>query len=175
MTVASPRQRLLAVWVTAALIFGVLLAWAGSRETALDDPDPAYQRPGFLDAGDLPVPAPAVNARLPRMGRPAVVFFVAPGDADDLCVSLAETALGDVADLAVVVPSVNPPDCSEAASTADEGGELADGYRLRTPRGGGVPVGYAVVDAQRRIRYATLDPAVVDRLDEVRTVLDAAA
>lgn len=145
------------------------------RETPLDDPDPAYQRPGFLDIGDLPVAAPTLDGSLPRTGRPSVVFFVAADDAGDLCDSLELTALGDAADLAVVTPTGIGPACPAAAVIADDRGELTDGYQMRTPRGGGAPVGYAVVDAQRRIRYATLDPDVIGQLDEVRTIVDAVA
>lgn len=174
MTVPSLRRRLLALWVTSALGFGALLAWAGSRETPLDDPDPAYQRPGFLDADDLPAPAPPLDGRLPRAGRPSVVFFVMANNAGGLCTSLERTTLGDVADLAVVIPMATSADCPAAVLVTDEDGEVADGFKLRMPRGGGPPVGYAVVDAQQRIRYATLDPAVARQLDEVRTIVDAA-
>jgi hypothetical protein len=44
---------------------------------------------------------------------------------------------------------------------------------MRSPAAGGPPVGYAVVDAQSRIRYRTLDPTVTAELSEVRTILEA--
>jgi len=34
-------------------------------------------------------------------------------------------------------------------------------------------MGYAVVDAHGLIRYRTLDPAVADELDEVKTIVGA--
>lgn len=38
---------------------------------------------------------------------------------------------------------------------------------MRTPNDGGQPVGYAIVDRSRQVRYATLDPAYLDHASEV--------
>jgi len=45
--------------------------------------------------------------------------------------------------------------------------------RHALPRRRRAPVGYAVVDAESRIRYRTLDPTVTAELSEVRTILEA--
>jgi alkyl hydroperoxide reductase subunit AhpC len=55
----------------------------------------------------------------------------------------------------------------------DPDGAVAKAYGMRVPRGGGPPVGYAVVDAAGAIRYRTLDPAVAERLREVGTIVSA--
>lgn len=57
----------------------------------------------------------------------------------------------------------------------DENGRLASRYGLRQPNDEGPPVDYAVVDEQRCIRYRTLDPALHEELDEVETIVEAAA
>ena len=164
---------LVVVWLGAAVGFGLLLAVARAAEGPLDDPDQAWQRPGFLDAGDLPVPAPAVGPGVAPSGRPTVVFFVRPGDLAELCRALAGTTLPGQAATAVVVAGSTAGRCAAAGAVADDpDGAIAEGYGMRHPRGGGPPVGYAVVDGAGAIRYRTLDPKVADQLDEVGTIVD---
>ena len=174
MTVAAVGQRrnkLLALWLGVAVLFGALLGVARATRTGLDDPDPAWQRPGFLDAGPLPQPAPRVTEDLPRPGRPAVVFFVRPEAIADLCHSLATYRLDESADLVMVVSGTGR--CEGVTTLEDPSGAAARAYGLRHPRNGATPVGYAVVDGQGRIRYRTLDPTVAQELDEVDTMLGA--
>lgn len=145
-----------------------------SRGGALDDPDPAWQRPGFLDAGELPAPAPNVAPNVPATTRPAVVFFARADGMEKLCRALAENRLAGRAAIALVVGGTPSGGCDAAAAVvADPEGDLAEAYGMRRPRDGGPPVGYAVVDAAGDIRYRTLDPAVADRLDEVATMVAA--
>jgi len=165
--------RPLAVWVAAAVGFGLLLAVARTAEGPLDDRDPAWQRPGFLDAGDLPVPAPP---GLPVPGRTTVVFFVLSDGGSELCQALEAATLAEKVATAVVVADATPGACGASADVvADADGVVADDYGMRRPRGGGPPVGYAVVDATGAIRYRTLDPEVADRLGEVGTIVAALA
>lgn len=168
---APARRRLLAVWIAAAVRFSALLAVARASESGLDDPDPAQQRPGFLDAGALPQPAPRLTAALPRSGRRAVAFFVRPDSVEDLCKSLSDDRKLKGADIAVVASG--PGECAAVTTVADPAGRLARDFGLRRPRSGGAPVGYAVIDRNGQIRYRTLDPTVADHLDEVRTILRA--
>lgn len=162
-------------WVGAAVGLGLLLALARAAEGPLDDPDQAWQRPGFLDAGDLPAPAPTVAAGVPAGGRPTVVFFVRAGDGlAELCQALAGSRLPAKAATVAVVAGSTPDRCTAAGAVlGDPDGAVADAYGIRRPRGGGPPVGYAVVDAAGAIRYRTLDPEVADRLDEVGTIVAA--
>ena len=146
----------------------------GAAEGPIDDPDPAWQRPGFLDAGDLPVPAPRVAPGVPAAGRPSVVFFPRAGGLGELCRALASTSLPQGAATAVVVAD-RPSRTSEAAGAVvgDRQAVFAEAYGMRRPRDGGPRVGYAVVDGAGAIRYRSLDPAVADHLLEVATIVRA--
>ncbi|MGI9120003.1 MAG: hypothetical protein ACR2G7_07780 [Acidimicrobiales bacterium] len=170
----SPSRRsLVSIWVLLAVTLGGLLAIAQAAEGPLDDPDPAYQRPGILDLGALPVRAPRVTAEVPAPGRAAVVFFVRPAQLAALCRALDRAPLHGDPGLVVVVAGPTAPCPSVGEVVADAGYRLASGYGMRQPRGGGPPVGYAVVDDAGQIRYLTLDPGVDDMLDEVDTILSA--
>ena len=173
----APRRSAVALvltWLGVAAGLGLLLALARAAEGPLDDPDPAWQRPGFLDAGELPVPAPGVLPGLPPPGRPAVVFFVRADGLGELCHSLATSGLRQKAALAVIVAEPASPSCEAAgAVVSDTEGAVAEAYGIRSPRGGGPPVGYAVVDQSGDIRYRTLDPEVADQLEEVSTIVAA--
>lgn len=160
-------------WLAVAVGIGLLLVLAEAVEGPLDDADPAYQRPGILDLGELPVPAPMVTDKIPIPSRAAVVFFVRPDQLGPLCDALGEIQLARQPDLAVVVAGPAGPCTADAAVVADPRAGLAEVYGLRPPQGGGAPVGYAVVDRAGMIRYRTLDPEVDDLLDEVDTVLRA--
>ncbi len=161
-------------WLGVAVGFGVLLAVARAAAGPLDDPDPAHQRPGLIDLGALPVPAPPVTDSLPAEGREAVVFFVRPAGLPPLCEALADADLDGEPDLVVVVAGPAAPCAADAGVVPDPQGRLADAYGLRPPADAGAPVGYAVVDQAGRIRYRTLDPEVEDLLGEVDTILRAA-
>jgi len=157
-----------------AVGFGVLLAVARASAGPLDDPDPAHQRPGQLDLGELPVPAPPVTEGIPAPGREAVVFFVRPAGLAPLCEALADADLDEESSLVAVVAGPGARCSAGVAVVADPQGRLADAYGLRRPADAGVPVGYAVVDEAGQIRYRTLDPEIEDLLGEVETILRAA-
>lgn len=164
----------MATWVGAAVGLGLLLALARAAEGPLDDPDQAWQRPGFLDAGGLPAAAPTVAPGVPAPNRPTVVFFVRADGLAELCHALAGSALPVRGTVAAVVDGSTSNRCSVARAVVDDPeGAVADAYGMRRPRGGGRPVGYAVVDGAGNIRYRTLDPEVADQLDEVVTIVAA--
>ncbi len=151
------------------MVFGALLVVAQAKQGPLDDPDPAEQRPGFLDADGLPIPAPTLTNGLPRSGHRAVVFFVRPQFSAELCRGIGHDRLGRRADVAVVVSG--PGQCPVATTVSDPAARLSHAYGLRRPRGGGAPVGYAVVDSRGQVRYRTLDPSVAQDLSEIDTIL----
>ncbi len=166
-------RRLVVVWLMVAVGFGALLIVARSTEGPLDDPDPAFQRPGLLDLGGLPRLAPAVTGDVPAPGSEAVVFFVRPDGLEALCDAVAGTELDGEPDLVAVVAGPAGSCAGDLSVMADPAGRLAEGYGLREPADGGPPVGYAVVDPAGQIRYRTLDPEVDDLLSEVDTILRA--
>lgn len=161
-------------WLVVAVGFGALLAVARAAAGPLDDPDPAHQRPGFLDLGELPVPAPPITEGIPAPGLEAVVFFVRPAGLAPLCEALADADLDGESSLVVVVAGAGARCAAGVAVVADPKGRLADAYGLRRPADTGAPVGYAVVDEAGQIRYRTLDPEIEDLLGEVETILRAA-
>jgi len=160
------RRALVSIWVAAAVGLGLLLAVASARGP-LDDPDPARQRPGFLDSGGATAPAVAAGVLLP--GRRGVVFFVRPGQIGPLCQALPASGLRSKASLAVAVSS--PADCPGQTTLVVDNGGLARRFGMPTPVDGGPPVGYALIDSAGRIRYRTLDPRGAGGLDEVATLL----
>lgn len=167
------RKSLILTWLAVAGVLGLLLVLAQTAEGPLDDSDPAFQRPGILDLGELPEPAAKVTETLPAPGRPSAVFFVRPDRLGPLCDALTEIELDRQPALAVVVSGPAGPCAGDAVVVADPHAHLAEAYGLRSPRDGGPPVGYAIVDGTGMIRYRTLDPEVDNLLDEVDTLLQA--
>lgn len=164
------RRSLATVWLAAAIASVLLLAIAGRLEGGRDDPDQAEQRVGFLDEDPLPIPAPPVAAGLPAAGRPTVVLFLRPDDAAGHCRDVSRSLSGSTALVAVLS---RPAACPGIPGVlVDPEGRTAAAYGMRVPADGGPPVGYAVVDAQTRVRYRTLDPNPAAHSREITTVLD---
>ncbi len=164
-----PRRALATVWLVAAVASAVLLTVASRLEGGRDDVDQAEQRVGFLDEGPLPIPAPPVASGLPASGRPTVVLFLRPDDADQECREVSRSVAASAAIVAVLSGSGA---CDEVAGVVvDPEGRTAAAYGMRVPADGGPPVGYAVVDAQSRVRYRTLDPHPAAHSGEIMTVL----
>ena len=164
------RRALVTVWLAAVIAMGAVLAVSQATRTPGDDVDPARQRPGILDLGPLPVAAPRLSATVPAPGQPTVIFF-AGSQAAELCAELPDADLDGVA---VVVVSADADACRQGALVLETSGrEAAEAFGLPSRRDGGVPVGYAIVDSEGRIRYRTLDPSVAGLLDEVTTMVEA--
>lgn len=135
---------------------------------ALDDRDPAYQRDGLLLNG--PVVDPEVVG-VEFGGRPVVLLFVRePPESADL--TRWATSVPDEADVYVVLPRPAPGDLPLPA-VVDPLNRLARVVDMPEPVDGGRPVGYAVVDSERVVRYATLDPSYLDNAFEVGTIVGA--
>ena len=166
---------LLIAGFAAAIPLGVALTIASLDRRPLEDPDLALQRPGFLDAHSSPFEAPHVTQTLPRPGERLVVFFVRPAEAAPLELALRNRKrFSPAASVAVVVSgSTSGRREGPAVWIPDPGSHLAAGFRMRLPRDGGPPVGYALVDTAGRVRYRTLDSTMAQRLEEVETMLRA--
>lgn len=124
----------------------------------LDDPDPARQRDGIVrDGPQLPVTLGGVRFG----GQLTVLLFerTAP-TGPNLQRWRAEVSHGGAVPVVCVAGSTG---CAELASRVG----------LATPTDGGAPVGYAVVDQVRRVRYATLDPAYLQNTFEVNVITRA--
>ena len=72
-----------------------------------------------------------------------------------------------------VVQRPDPAGPAEGAVVFDVPGALASAVHLPRPNDGGPGVGYAVVDASRTVRYATLDPSWRKNGFEVATIAGA--
>ena len=169
------RRLLVALWVAPVIVFGSLTAYSRLTSAPLADPDPAYQRPGFLDVIPAYAAAP-LGMNLPAPHTRSVVFFTRPQFESDLVGALTDDAtLQSAAHLVVVVcgPAVRAAaavSASIAVVTEGAGCPAAALYRMRTPRDGGAPVGYAIVDSAGVVHYSTLDPDVVNLLGEVEVM-----
>jgi hypothetical protein len=134
----------------------------------LDNPNPAFQRDGLLLDG------PVVDRKVAGVdfgGRPVVLLFVRePPDRG----ALADWAsnVPDRADVQVVVPRPTLTDLGLPV-VVDPLNRLAEQVGMPTPVDGGRPVGYAVVDSDRTVRYATLDPQYLRNGFEVSTIVGA--
>jgi len=168
------RRSLVAGWLASAILLGSLLVLAAQGRGPLDDPDPARQRPGLLDLGALPSPAPRVSAEVPAPGRAALVLFERVDRLAGLCEALGHHRFPRGAVVVLVVAGPGGRCTPGIAVVGDPTGALAAQFGLDRPRDGGAPVGYAVVDGPGDIRYRTLDPSVAAQLDEIDTILRAA-
>lgn len=124
----------------------------------LDDPDPAAQRDALLlDGPRLPPEVGGVSLG----DRPVVVLF----ERERPTGAKYSTWRADVADVDVEVAVV--VDGSPGAAA------LAAAVGIPTPVDGGFPIGYAVIDSARVVRYATLDPTYAQNAFEVEVIAGA--
>jgi hypothetical protein len=163
-----PAWAPLAWFVALAAVLSFVIVALVRPPGPLDDPDPAHQRDGLLLDG------PAVDEQVLGIdfgSRPVVLLFVRePPDPAELT-AWAQGA-PDTADLYVVLPrptSVELP----LPTVVDPLNELAGVVDMPQPVDGGRPVGYAVVDSDRVVRYATLDPVYLTNAFELETILGA--
>ncbi len=136
----------------------------------LDDPDPAHQRDGLLLSG------PVVDDEVVGIdvgGRPVVLLFVRtpPGPAE---LRTWATSIPEVVDAYVVLPQPTTADLP-LPTVVDPQGEFSHAVDMPQPVDGGRPVGYAVIDSERVVRYATLDPDYLTNGFEIETILGAVA
>ncbi len=163
---------LLSVWLATTAVLGAGLLTVHLNMSGLDDPDPAHQRPGFLDANPPRATAPAV----PGLGRPGtrtVVFFTRADRMPRLQQALAGPdgrALHRVAHVVVVQDTAGP---TSGGAIPDPQDVLSRSYQMRRPRDHGAPVGYAVVGPDGTIRYRTEDPEQGQHLSEALTMVEA--
>jgi hypothetical protein len=160
------------IFISVALILGALLAFEEYQRNPLKDPDQARQRTGVLFPPNM-YPAPVVEDE-PRLGHRAIFFFARSLADDHLFSDLADQAeLASAADLIVVTADGSKPLIEKGIKVfkADLDTSIAKAFGLRTPIDGGPPVGYVLVDAERHIRFRTLDAGFSDRGWEIKLLL----
>lgn len=175
-------SRLVAIWAVVAVTFAVLLVLEAVSHGPYDDPDPARQRNGILIASKYALHAPTLpRAVLPVNHELAVIVFVPATHTQSTCRTLQKRrGITNHADIVVVEP-LQLASCNRQVMVARRSGRaLAQAFGLRRPRSGRLPVGYALIDAASRVRYATLDPALASpntdlqiTTQEMRTMLGA--
>ena len=144
--------------LSAALVLSLVVVLLVRPPGPRDDPDPAEQRNGLLLDGPV-LPARADGVELG--GRPVVLLFDRQPPSGPAFQRWRQTVSDDGVALVVRAGSA--------------GQALADLVGMPTPADGGRPIGYAVVDPARRVRYATLDPSYLQNAFEVDVITGAVA
>ncbi len=145
-----------AVAAVVALVLTLVIVLVVRPPGPLDDPNPADQRDALLLDGPT---LPAQVAGLRFGGRTVVVLF----DRDEPAGPAFEAWKAVVADDGVEL----------VVRVGAAGDELARLVSIATPVDGMGPVGYAVIDASRTVRYATLDPVYEMNAFEVDVITRA--
>jgi len=146
------------VFAAAAVVLVLVVVLLVRDPGPRDDPDLAFQRDGLLLNG--PTLPPQVGG-VSFGERPVVVLFDRRPPSGPKFDGRRAQVSDDGVDLVVAV-----------AGTA-RAAQLADAVDIPRPVDGGPPVGYAVVDPARTVRYSTLDPAYLDNAFEVDVITDA--
>lgn len=163
-----PSRAPLAWFLTVAAVLTFVVVALVRPPGPLDDPDPAFQRDGLLLDGPV-IPEQVLG--IDFGGRPVVLLFLRePPQGDRLGEWTA--AVPEPAQVRVVLPAPTDVDLP-APAVADARGRLARVVRMPQPVDGGRPVGYAVVDSDRVVRYATLDPDYLANAFEITTIAGA--
>lgn len=125
-----------------------------------DDPHVGDQRDGLLLNGPW---LAATTAGVHFGGRPVVLLFERTEPRGEQFERWRRQVSDDGVQLVVLVAG------------ADSTKVLAAVVRMPTPTDGGPPIGYAVVDPARQVRYSTLDPVYVKNAFEVDVITGAIA
>lgn len=129
-------------WLVVAVALTALTSIIRDGATALDDPDPARQRPGLVvEAASAPLAPTFLRRALPAGGA---VFFERGGRAAELCEVVAEGAFRSRA--VVVTAGATHGACTGLAAVSLPPQDAADAVGLARPRDGGAPVGYVLLD-----------------------------
>lgn len=145
------------VFAAAVVVLAFVVTLVVRGPGPLDDPDAADQRDGLLLSGPT---LPPEIAGVSFGGRPVVLLFERNDPDGSTFKRWSEAVARTGADLVVL---------TEGRRAA----LLADAVRMPTPVDGGTPVGYAVVDPSRTVRYATLDPAYLRNAFEIDVIVGA--
>lgn len=152
----------------AAIVLSVVVLAVVPDPGPFDSADEGSQRSGLL------VPA-AQSERLPSLGVPVTrraLLLVFDRDVPSAPrFRRFRSALPPGAAVVLVVPAGSSHADLAGTPVVAASCRLKEAVAMPTPRDGGSPIGYAVVDEARLIRYATLDPQYFDHVDEAATML----
>lgn len=154
----------------AALVVG-LVAPPGP----LDDPDPADQRTGLLIDEEVARAVPDLALPGGVVGEQPVVVVFDRARPDPERFTGWRQAVPDEVAVVLALPGGESATPLADVPVVSDVEELAERLGLPEPSDGGLPVGYVVLDAQARVRHATLDPTYLDHPFEITTIAGAVA
>ncbi len=168
-----------AIWIAtlvAVVLVGSVAVVATMHRSGDDLPTMGEARRLLVPAADARR-AVDVGDDSPTRGFRTVVFFLADGQYPAFVQAvrgwgpLADSDADNPADIVAVLP--HEPQSSSVITPVggDPTGAIARAYGIPLPDG--PPVGYALVDSQLRVRYATPDPHILDHLGRVAAILQA--
>ena len=174
-TASQPLSKigLFSVWLLIASVMGILILLSSSKPIAADDPDPAYQRPGFLlPAAHL---APRLTNFLPQSGRRTIVLLERTAPKKLFDDQRFERQLASEADLVLVTEDGTKVgnDSLIEAQIVDSNKMLAAKLIPRKSVDAVYPIGYSIVDSKGFLRYYTLDPFFGTMSNEIDIMLRA--
>jgi len=157
-------------WLVGSVLLAIVVLVVIGGPGPLDDPAPGAQRPGILvDAGEArSVPARAV-APVPVGRGNVLVLFERDVPSAEVLGDLRR-AVGSGFTLAVAVAGGDRRPLGSGVLAVDAPAAAAAALGMPRPRDGGPPIGYALLDREGRVRYATLAPTYAGELAELETV-----
>jgi len=157
-------------WLVGSVLLALVVLVVIGGPGPLDDPAPGSQRPGILvDAGEARSVRARAVAPVPVGRGNVLVLFERDVPSADVLDGLRR-AVGSGFTLALAVPGGDrrPPVSGVLAVESSAAAAVAVG--MPRPRDGGPPIGYALLDREGRVRYATLAPTYAGELAELATV-----
>lgn len=151
-------------WVPAGVVAALMMALIAvvvllvRPPGPLDDPRPALQRDGLLRDGAV---LDKTVGGVELGGMTVILLFTRAEPEGDAWDRWQAEVTDEGADLVVLTPG-DPAH-----------GALLGAIPMPVPVDGGPPVGYAVVDDDRQVRYATLDPRFLLNAFEVDVITGA--
>ena len=169
----APRTVLLA-WAAGAVVLIALVVGVVGGPGPLDDPEPGRQRAGFLfDPDEAPIVGDLQLPGRPLDRRPVFLLFDRRGYDADRVDAVLEEVPRRFAFILVVPRAPAAEELPERVrALADRRRRIAAAVELGEPVDGGFPTGYALIDRERRVRYATLDPTYAEHAFEIHIVTD---
>lgn len=154
-----PATPIIAWGVLAGLLGAVVIAVIGPPGP-LDDPSPGDQRPGILTpADDARTVPPGLLPEQVIGRRPVLVVF--------------DRVTPDTGRLRTFIKPAGRRFAVRVVLPGAPGERVAAAIGMARPKDGGPPIGFALIDADRRVRYATIDPTYLEHGDELGTVAGA--